>query len=371
MEAPIAPRIPGLRLWLCVLLVANVLALYSNHFQNDFHFDDLTAINNNPAIRDPHTIVRAFVDPALFSAAPEQRNYRPVTTASLALDYWLAGRLNPVFFHLSTFVSFSVLLILMFLFFQWMMDLADRHWFNRWTALAAAAIFGMHPANAETVNYIIQRADLYNALGCVASLWLFARYPSQRRFGWYLIPAALAMLAKAPALVFPLLLLWYVLLFEREKWEDGRRWAGVIQSVLPALAVAGAAAALLSGMQPKTWTAGTVVPSLYRVTQPFVALHYFTTFFVPAGLSVDPRWPYIKPFGAAGSGVGSLAEAVHQAGGLWDSLVFHSLTSYLAHASGRCDQRSPYVLSVRGAYSGGGLESAPGLLPHDGRPYPA
>jgi hypothetical protein len=45
-----------------------------------------------------------------------------------------------------------------------------------WLALFAASWFGLHPAIAETVNYIIQRGDLYCTLGCVAALFLFARY---------------------------------------------------------------------------------------------------------------------------------------------------------------------------------------------------
>src|SRR5579872_4037362 len=214
----------GRTLVFSLLLVLNVLVAYSNHFGNDFQFDDLSAIPNNAAIRDPHTIVRAFVDPTLFSAAPEQRNYRPVTTASLALDYWIGGGLKVFFFHLSTFVWYSVLLVLMFRLFECLMDRSDPHPANFWTALAAAAIFGLHPVSAETVNYIIQRADLYNTLGCVASLFVFVRYPSQRRFGWYLIPAVLGMLAKAPGLIFPLLLAAYIWLFETDAVPARRAW---------------------------------------------------------------------------------------------------------------------------------------------------
>jgi protein O-mannosyl-transferase len=279
-----------------LLLILNVLVVYSNHFGNDFQYDDTNAIPNNPAIRRPGTIVKAFVDPTLFSSAPGQRTYRPVTTASLALDRWLAGGLNVFFFHLSTFFWYSVQLVLMFLLFERLMDMTDPHPANFWTALAVAAAFGLHPANAETVNYIIQRGDLYNALGCIAALWLFVRYPSQRKFGWYLLPAALAMLAKAPALVFPLLLLAYVLVFEQEGRTAGRRWKSAMVAALPATAVAGAAALLLRRMQPNTWAPGAMSPSLYRLTQPFVALHYFKSFFLPTGLNIDPGWRYVAPF---------------------------------------------------------------------------
>jgi tetratricopeptide (TPR) repeat protein len=287
--------IAGRKAGLCLLLLTAVLAAYSNHFHNDFHFDDGDAIQRNPAIRDPAMIPRFFVDPKLFSALPAQRSYRPVTSASLAIDYWLGGGLDPFFFHLSTFLWYEVQLVLMFLLFGRIMDLADPHPSNVWTALIAVAAFGLHPASAETVNYIIQRADLYNALGCVASLWLFVRYPSQRKFAWYLLPAAAAILAKPPALIFPLLLLVYALLFEQDGTHRAK-WAGAIRSTLPALAVTGAVGWLLWRMRVSTWTSVAPSPLLYRVAQPWMALHYFRTFFLPDGLNVDPRWHYVGPF---------------------------------------------------------------------------
>lgn len=295
--------ITGSKGGLCVLLLTAVLAAYSNHFHNDFHFDDGDAIQRNPAIRDPAMIPRFFVDPKLFSALPAQRSYRPVTSTSLAIDYWLGGGPDPFFFQLSTFLWYEVQLVLMFLLFGRIMDLADPHPSNVWTALIAVAAFGLHPSSAETVNYVIQRADLYNALGCVASLWLFMRYPPQRKFGWYLLPAVAAMLAKPPALIFPLLLLAYALLFEQDgalavfPWAAHRaKWGGAIRSTVPALAAAGAVAWLLWRMRVSSWTSVAPSPLLYRVEQPWVALHYFKTFFLPTGLNVDPRWHYVGPF---------------------------------------------------------------------------
>ena len=290
---------PTKRVAFGLLLILNVLIIYSNHFRNDFQFDDINAIPNNPSIRSTSTILKAFVDPDLFSVSPEQRTYRPVTTASLALDYWLAGGLEVFFFHLSTFIWFSIQLALLFVLFERLMNFADPHPSNMWTALAAAAIFGFHPVNAETVNYIIQRADLYNALGCVASLWLFIRYPSQRKFGWYLLPVLLAILAKPPALIFPLLLLAYVLLFEAAELPPARKWKNALIAALPAIALCGAAAFLLQHMQVRTWNRGSVSPALYRLSQPYVALHYFQSFFLPNDLNIDQGWNYVSPFSVA------------------------------------------------------------------------
>src|SRR3989442_9149202 len=81
---------------------------------------------------------------------------------------------------------------------------------NTWTALAATAIYGLHPVGAETVNYIIQRADLYNTLGVVASLLWFIAWPAQRKRLWFMLPALAAYPAQPPALVYPLILAAYV-----------------------------------------------------------------------------------------------------------------------------------------------------------------
>src|SRR5262245_15967860 len=161
-------------------LLAIVLAAYANHFQNGFHFDDRHTIVENPAIEHLTNIPRFFSDPKTFSIIPNGPLWRPLTSTTLAIDYWLGGGRKPFWFHFSTFVLFLILLVLMLFLFRRLMDKADPHPSNRWTALAAAAVFGLHPAGAETINYIIQRADMYNTLGVVASLLWFIAYPEQR-----------------------------------------------------------------------------------------------------------------------------------------------------------------------------------------------
>ena len=193
------PRPSLLRPWLLgVGLALAVLAAYANHFQNGFQFDDSHTIEANVYIEHLRNVPRFFTDATTFSALPGMQTYRPVTTLSLAFDFWLGHGRNPFYFHLSTFVWFIVQLILMAFLFRRIMDLADPRPSNPWIAILAAACYGLHPANAETVNYIIQRGDLYDTLGVVASLLWFAAYPAGRKRGLYLLPAVAAFLAKAP-----------------------------------------------------------------------------------------------------------------------------------------------------------------------------
>jgi Tfp pilus assembly protein PilF len=287
---------------LCLGLTLVVLAVYANHFQNRFHFDDSHTIVENRFVRDLHNVPGFFTDATHFSVNPAGQVYRPIVSTSLAVDYRLGKGYVPFFFHLSTLLWFAVQLILMFFLFRRIMDHADPHPSNLWTALLAAACYGLHPANAETINYIIQRADLYSTLGVVASLLCFVAYPEQRRWGWYLLPAIAAFLSKAPALIYPLLLLSYVFLMEQEgalgNWAENRtKWAAALRATLPAFVVTAVAALLTWKMTPAVYQGGAISPWLYRATQPWVALHYFKSFFLPTDLSADSDWTAVSsPF---------------------------------------------------------------------------
>src|SRR5277367_5631039 len=128
---------------LLLCLAALVTLLYSNHFENEFHFDDFHTIVQNPYIRDIHSLPKFFVNTETTSVLPANRTWRPLLFASLAVDYWLGNAMKPFYFQLSTFLWFLVLLGLMFALFRKMVGL--------WTALFATALFALHPAVAETV----------------------------------------------------------------------------------------------------------------------------------------------------------------------------------------------------------------------------
>src|ERR1051325_3444179 len=124
------------------LMGAAVTAVYLNHFHNAFHFDDFHTIVNNPAIRDWRNIPHFFVNPLLFSIKPEACTWRPLVSASLALDYRIGG-LHPCYFRLSTFFWFLVQLVVMFLLFRHLMDRSLPARSNVWTAFLAAVVYGV------------------------------------------------------------------------------------------------------------------------------------------------------------------------------------------------------------------------------------
>jgi protein O-mannosyl-transferase len=270
-----------------VLVLLAVLLAYGNSFENGFHFDDFHTVVDNPALRNPRYVPRFFTDATTFSVLPANRTYRPIVSTSLAIDYALGRGYTPFWFHLSTFALFLALVAALDALYRRLLDKVRASPANVWLALFAAAWFGLHPAMAETVNYVIQRGDLYCTLGSVAALLLYARAPRWRRSGVYLVPFALALLSKPPAAVFPMLLLLYVFFFETPEESPSRRLRAGLVAMLPALAVTALLLWLESAMTPKSFLPSILAPWDYRLTQPYVWLRYTGELFLPLQLNVD------------------------------------------------------------------------------------
>lgn len=275
-------RIPNRQVLLPLLaILAMVTLTYANHVHNEFHFDDFHTVTTNPYIRDLRNIPLIFKDADTFSTLPANRGWRPLVTASLAVDYFFAKGLKPGYFQASDFFWFLVQLCLMFPLFRHILDFANPSPNNRYIALFATALYGVHPAMAETVNYIIQRGDVYSTLAVIAGLLIYIRWPERRGQGLYLIPVLLGLLSKPPALVFPAILFSYLVLF-----EDLRPVRALARS-LPALLLSAGMGVLSSAMTPKSYDPGAWPAYDYRITQPLVALRYFRNFFLPLWLSAD------------------------------------------------------------------------------------
>src|ERR1700687_3706085 len=268
----------------CAAAAVAVLLAYANHFHNSFHFDDWHTIENNIYIRDLKNIPAIFGSAETFSSLPSNQSYRPVVTTTLALDYRIGHGLDLVAFHADSFALFALQCVLMFFLFRRILDSAREHESNRWVALFATAWYALHAANAETVNYIISRSDILSTLGVVAALLLYVAWGGARRRYLYLVPAALAVLAKESGAMFAPLLFLYVGLIERQfsvrELVRPRNFRQVLMRTLPAFLVCGAAVALSLKMST-SWVTGGTSRIAYLITQPFVMMHYFFTFFLP------------------------------------------------------------------------------------------
>jgi len=213
-------------------------------------------------------------------------SYRPLLTASLALDYRLAGGLDNLFwFHLSTFLTFLVQLVLMAELFTRLLERSLPSPLNRPLACFVTLWYGVHPVNAETVNYVIQRGDVQATLGVVAGLWLFVAYPRARRLGLFLLPVVVGALCKPSAIMFAPLLGAYLMLYEEDGSWPRRVW-GATRRALPALVVCLALYALQEHFTGQHRFGGTSLPR-HLLSQPWFAWHYVLSAVLPTELVAD------------------------------------------------------------------------------------
>lgn len=278
-------------LFLFVLTLA-----YSNHFLNGFHFDDNHTIEDNNAITEID-ITAFFKDATTFSSLPSNQTYRPYTTLENAIDYKLGNGLDPLAFHIHIFIFFIFTCAALCIFVKKLLDRLEFSHHNQFWGLLVASSFGLLCANAETVNYIIQRSEIiagfYVLLGFVA----FLSNGIWRKWHLYLIFPLIGFFSKEMALVFSPLLFLYFLIFEEEvnllhfyKATEFKKCIRSFVKVFPSFILTVAFLVFYFSMLPDTFAPGGPDRYNYLITQPLVMCHYILTYFIPYNLSADTDW---------------------------------------------------------------------------------
>jgi tetratricopeptide (TPR) repeat protein len=284
-----------------ILLLTGLV--YSNHFNNSFHFDDFHTINDNVYIRNIKNIPLFFKDASTTSTLPLNQAYRPGLTTLNAIDFYLAGKKEPqpFMFHVSIFTSYLVLGILCFLLFLHLLKASLASKFNDIIAMFATAWFLLHTANAETINYIIARSDSFSTLMIVLSFVLYIHFPKSRKLHLYFLPSLLGFFVKEPSLMFVPLLFVYKLFFEKQlsikEWftKFSTAFSSFRQVIIPLLFCI-VVFAFSRMYTPVHWQAGGTSPINYLFTQPFVIFHYAYNFILPLNLVVDTDWKLVPNY---------------------------------------------------------------------------
>jgi tetratricopeptide (TPR) repeat protein len=294
---------------LSFLLLALVYVAYAKHFDNEFHFDDAHTIQNNGHIQDIKNIPNFFTQGAeTFSSLPANQVYRPMVSTSIAIDFWLSEQFYPDSlgfdtrpYHWSMFATFLVLLVLIFFFVKKIFDqIVESDW-NIWFALFAAAWYGLHTVNAETLNYIISRSDLISTFFVLVAFVLYQYAPKYRKFGLFFIPFILGIFTKLTAAMFiPLFVVYYAIFYFQDQLKDASTKQAkrqliirtLLQALVPFVLFVGGVYFIIS-QQSESFNPGGASRLEYMVTQTFVMFHYFVSFFVPYHLSADTDWTII------------------------------------------------------------------------------
>ncbi len=239
-----------------LLLGATVLA-FGASLASGFHFDDYAI----------------FADPAMASASGWMemftlRQTRPLTHLTLWVNYAIEGGGSAVGYHL---VNLALHLAAVALALECLRKLLPER-----AAVAAAAIFALHPLQAEAVNYVWARSIILATVLSLAALleWLNGR--QWTAVAWF----AAALLAKEEVAAFPLVLLLV----------DRKRIAPIATMLGLALA-AGARTAYATAVVPGSGAGAQagIAPAQYFLAQGPVVLRYLRLMILPYGFTVDPN----------------------------------------------------------------------------------
>ena len=160
-----------------------ITLFYSNHFFNDFHFDDSHVIVENPYVKDLSKAPQYFKDASTFSSLPQNQSYRPLLTLLFAIDYHQAKAMKPFWFHVDSFLWFLLTVLCVFLLSKNLFARSKTTYKYLLGASAiAAAWFGLHTTNAESVNYLSARSDILSGFAVVASVVILIYLPKLRKF---------------------------------------------------------------------------------------------------------------------------------------------------------------------------------------------
>ena len=192
----------SIRLFQAGLIAIAVLVTYGGSLDNDFQYDDVHSLVENPHIRSLSNIPAFFVHPDWFSEDSRSAMYRPMVLVSYAVNYAAAGYDVWGYHAVNIIIHVGVGFLLCLLITDWTTSSVR--------GLVVSLLFALHPINSETVNYVSSRSESLCALFFLVSFYGYvrSRRPGNRR--WYivgLLAFGVALMNKSVAIALPAILL--------------------------------------------------------------------------------------------------------------------------------------------------------------------
>jgi len=188
---------------IAISLAVVAFVVFSPGLFGPFLWDDTALILGNAQVRTLSAwrlwFTKDFwdVSPELLDAAPRLHYFRPLVTASYALEFHLVGG-RPFLFHLDNLLAHSVASVLAFF--------ALRRWTDSLVpATLGAVFFALHPTKAESVAWIAGRTDVLCAIFVLVATAGVGLRLRGRRVGlaFEIVGTVLAYLTKEGAVVLP------------------------------------------------------------------------------------------------------------------------------------------------------------------------
>ena len=220
----------GLRWQLLVAIAA--VAVYGHTVGHGFVFDDGPEVVDNELIRSLRSVPRVFLNPAWKGAGDDNPIYRPLTTATYALNH-AAGGLSPWGYHAVNVLLHAAVSLLV-------LSLGRALGLSPLASGLAAALFAVHPVHAEVVANVAGRKDALVSVFVIGAVLTHARAVRRGGLARALAPASLAaaLFSKETGLAALVLLPAFDLTAGREHWVRQRRRALGLYAAYAALAAA-------------------------------------------------------------------------------------------------------------------------------------
>ncbi len=281
---------PGQYAFTFITLLILLLAVYSNSFYGDWHFDDYANIIENPNVQINSLSFSELKQS--FIGIYQDRLLRPFSYASFALNYYVGG-LNVFGFHLVNFFIhyLSSVFLFLFIFNTLKLPLCKNQYENIAypVALLATVLWSVHPVFVTSVSYIVQRMTSMAGLFYIMSMYFYLKGRMSKTKGksiGFFIFCALAglasLLTKENAVMLPFsILLFDLLLIQGARKENIKRFlkiliAPLLLFIIVGFLYTGGFSNAFSGYAGRDFT-------MYErlLTEPRVIIFYLSLLFYP------------------------------------------------------------------------------------------
>ena len=281
-----------------LLLICAVCALaYFNSLHNPFIWDDEALVVRNTLIRSWQNIPAAFTNDLYFGLPSGSNFYRPLQSISFIFDYHF-WQLDPFGYHLTNILLQIGVSYLVFLLVYSLLG-------SLTIGIGTGVLFASSPLHTEAVTYISGRAEMLMGFFVILSLLLFnkSQASGQRHaklfFSFSLLSFALALLSKEVAIVFPFIILGYIIYILHFRLKEKYY---LIKNIIPFITIAG----IYLFLRISVFSFSTLrPPALAKVSWfirlsvlPKVVLAYLQMLFLPTGLHMS--YELLRPASLAG-----------------------------------------------------------------------
>lgn len=281
-----------------LLVLAVTLLAYAAVSSFQFVYDDEAQIVHDSFVQQWRYLPAYFTTHVWEYIVPYMKGnyYRPIFMIWLLLNFKLFG-LHPGAWHLAVVALHLVV--------TWQVyRLALRMLGNEPAALVSAALFGLHPVHAEAVAWISGATEPLAAMLMLASLLSYMAFRERQRARDYAISLTwfcLALFAKEPAVMVPVLLLGYdVLLPDDTALPMVKRVRSSLARLIPfAVLIAAYLAARFHALHALGYQIAVVSLKTNVLTTPSLLAFYVRLLLLPTRLSTFYDTGYVTTTKAA------------------------------------------------------------------------